>query len=397
LNHSMDFIFIVNAKGNVVNANLALYRVLGNSLDNRLNIKDFVKDSLETPFSIPQNWFREILSDTTDLKPASYFNMLLIPPGTHKRINIDFNISHASVEGESLALIIARDMTEQRNQEKQKEQLQEQLFHSQRLESLGLLAGGVAHDFNNMLHTIQCSAEALKNSRLDDSARDMVSNIDAATTRASVLTSQLLGFARKGNYCPAPIEISTMLQQVSNLFKTTLRGVTFKDLVEPGLLPIRADSTQLQQVILNLLINARDAIEEHHVDNPKIVLRGERVRANTPEWQAGLQKEKNEREKDPDWKKRLPKAGLHPDDYVCIKVKDNGCGIPPDALGHIFEPFYTTKKQGKGTGMGLAMAYGCIENLKGWIHVESKLGQGTEFSIVLPVANAPVNNETQKS
>ncbi len=371
LNHSMDFIFIVNAKGNVVNANLALYRVLGASLDNRLNIGDFVKDAQGNPFSIPSNWFSEILSDTTDLKPASYFNMLLIPPASGKRMEINFNLSHASVDGEALALIIARDMTEQRNQEKQKEQLQEQLFHSQRLESLGILAGGVAHDFNNLLHTIQGSAEALRNGNLDKSALAMVSNIDEATTRAADLISQLLGFARRGNYCPDTIDIQILLEQVSKLFQTTLRGVAFKTLVEPGLRNIQADSTQLQQVILNLLINARDAVADNKENTQKIVLRGERVRVNTPEWQ-------NRPKKD---------IAKH-DNYICIKVKDNGCGIPPETMKHIFEPFFTTKEQGKGTGMGLAMAYGCIDNLHGWIHVESKSGQGTEFTIVLPASDA---------
>ena len=394
LNHSMDFIFIVNAKGYVVNANLALYRVLGSSLDSRLNIGDFVKDDSGNPFTIPQNWFREILSDTTDMRPASYFNMLLIPPGSSKRMPIDFNLSHASVEGESLALIIARDMTEQRNQEKQKEQLQNQLFHSQRLESLGVLAGGVAHDFNNLLHSIQGSADALRKYSLDKNAQNMVSNIDEATMRASELISQLLGFARKGNYCPQAIEIPVLFDQVSKLFQTTLHGVQFKPLIEPGLTAIYADSTQLQQVILNLLINARDALEESSVATPKIVLRGERVRPNTPEWKDHIQK--LEREGSPEEQKRLSKIRLRPEDYVCIKVKDNGCGISPEVLPHIFEPFYTTKQQGKGTGMGLAMAYGCIENLKGWIHVESKLGQGTEFTIVLPIASA-VKNTSESS
>ncbi|MBP5638363.1 MAG: hypothetical protein J6X55_02720 [Victivallales bacterium] len=370
LNHSMDLIFIVDPKGYVVNANLAVYRVLGNNLDNRLNIHDFLKDSQGVPFSIPQAWFQEILADTSDAKPASYYHMLLTPPGSEKQMEIDFNLSHASVDGEPLALLIARDMTEQRNQERQKAQLQEQLFHSQRLESLGVLAGGVAHDFNNLLHSIQGSADVLRQQHLDSTSLNMVSNIDEATKRAAKLTNQLLGFARKGNYNLETIELEHLLLQVSQLFKTTCHDITFKTLIEPGQMTIRADSTQLQQVILNLLLNARDAIDQD-VANPKIVLRGERVRENTPEWQHRPDKEKHDAQ-----------------NYVCIKVKDNGCGMSQEVMKHIFEPFYTTKGIGKGTGMGLAMAYGCIENLHGWIHVDSKPNQGTEFTVVLPITNA---------
>lgn len=368
LNHSSELIMLIDPTGVVINANPAAYKTLGNVLNQRPNIESFIVDAQHQPFKLPTDWLQESGDDTTTDTPLTYVNMFITPNALGTDIDVDFNLSQATVDGAPVIVFIARDMTKQRKQERMQQALQEQLYHAQRLESLGLLAGGVAHDFNNLIHSIQGSTDALRRCTLPQSAYEYVTNIDEATERAANVTSQLLGFARKGNFNIELIELAPLVEQAGRLFKSAASDIAFKTLIEPGQLFVKCDSVQLQQVLLNLLINAKDAFTEQS-ENPKIVLRAEHLRHDTPEW--------NNR----------PPGTLPNDSFVCIKVKDNASGIPADTLKHIFEPFFTTKPVGKGTGMGLAMAYGCITSFNGWIHVESTLGQGSEFTVVLPEAD----------
>lgn len=366
LNHASEFIFLVNSRGLIINANLRAYQLLGTRLEHDLTLADFILNDDLTPFSLPDNWTQTHLTETSFDKPVMFSHCFMTLEDPQKKIEIDFNLSHATLEGENIAVLIARDMTELHEQERMKNVLQEQLYHSQRLESLGILAGGVAHDFNNLLHSIQGSSDSIRHTRLEPTAQTMLTIIDEATARAADLTRQLLGFARKGNFNVELCDLASISDKAASLFLTMAGKLTFRKIIEPQPLVVKADAVQLQQVILNLLINAKDAVADS--PTPKIVLRAESARDQTPEWD------------------KRPSPDLDPADYVCLKVKDNGSGIPDDVREHIFEPFFTTKPVGKGTGMGLAMAYGCIAAFKGWLHVESSPQKGSEFTIVLPKA-----------
>jgi signal transduction histidine kinase len=284
-----------------------------------------------------------------------------------RMVHLEANISPAELHEQAVALVIARDVTERRRMEREHQQLQEQFAHSQRLQAVGHLAGGIAHDFNNLLHTIRGSLDRLTTRQVTpDAQADLLANISEATNRASTLTAQLLGFARKGKYKRERIRVAALVENARVLFEPVAhRGTGLKVIVAPSPMEITGDATQLQQVLLNLLLNARDAVEGKG-DAARIVVRAEPAATFMPGWQG------------------RPDPGLQASDYVCIRVKDNGVGIAEDVRPKIFEPFFTTKGVGKGTGMGLAMAYGCVANHHGWIHVESDVGRGTEFLVFLP-------------
>ncbi len=365
LDNSPELIIIMDKDRNVLNANATAIKTFGPYFLSSKQTENIIFDEDLKPLPREQIW-QELLDDP-DPHPFRFFQHVKLKIDDDNYMDIDFNISRGRIDGEPVAIIIIRDMTELRKQERAQQELQEQLVHSQRLESIGVLAGGIAHDFNNLLHSIQGSADALAlQSNLTPSQQSLLSNIHSASKRASSLTSQLLAFARKGKFHIESIDLQALIEQTAQLFQTTAKNIKFKVIIEPDLPTISGDATQLQQVLLNLLINARDALSSN-TENPRITLRAQAMRESTNEW--------NQR----------PEKDLDPKNYVCIKVKDNGCGIDKETQQKIFEPFFTTKEVGKGTGMGLAMAYGCIAHHHGWITLESTVGVGSEFIITLPI------------
>lgn len=364
--NSSELIFLLEENGMVLNANTAAM----SSLHQLLTQPDFVLatqvlDANGKPLVWNDEWQR-LWRDAEDKKVITFTNMTLLLPDGSRR-DVDFNLSQAWVNEKAMAVLIMHDMTVQRDKEREHQKLEEQLMHSQRLEAVGQLAGGVAHDFNNLLHGILGSIEMLSRQDLNPASRAMLGNIDAASKRAAQLTSQLLGFARKGKFQEELLDLGVLITQAGTLFNTTAKGIAFKTLLDPEPMMIYGDAAQMQQIILNLLFNSKDAVAE--LDGEKrIVLRAEQVHEDMPEWDKRPQRD--------------AKAG----DYVCIRVRDNGVGISPDSLGHIFDPFFTTKGLHKGTGMGLAMVYGCVTHHRGWLDVKSQVGQGTEFIVFLPRA-----------
>ena len=289
----------------------------------------------------------------------------LVKDYQQRYISLECSINLLELGNEKFALVTGRNSTSRHKLNIEKKNLMLQLNHSQRLESVGRLAGGIAHDFNNLLHSIQGSLDAITRQPDIEKQEALHSNINHAVAKASVLTSQLLGFARKGKYEVKKVDLSSIMHSAHSLFEPIARKtVKCRLIVHPDPLFAKADSTQLEQVFLNLLINSRDALED--VDTAKIFFRLEPASDYTPGWD------------------QAPQDAM-PADYACIRCKDNGEGISPENLKTIFDPFFTTKAIGKGTGMGLAMVYGTIHNHNGWIHVESTLGKGTEFFIFIPL------------
>ena len=250
---------------------------------------------------------------------------------------------------------LATDITEQKR-------LEEQLLQAQKLESIGRLAGGVAHDFNNLL-TVIMSGVALISRRLP-STGELAEDLEAvreAARRAARLTSQLLSFARKQVIAPTRLDLSAMAREMDQLLRRVIgEDIELVTVLTSDLGPVRADRGQLEQVIMNLLVNARDAMPD-----------GGRVTLETANLVLG-----------PDRDRRY--AAVAPGEYVVLRVSDQGPGIPPEALPHLFEPFFTTKEVGRGTGLGLATCYGIVQQAGGHILVRSDAGRGATFEVLLP-------------
>jgi hypothetical protein len=252
----------------------------------------------------------------------------------------------------------------------QYDSLEEQLLQSQKLESIGQLAGAVAHDFNNLLGAILANISFLQSlspqyTFADQDVRSCLVDIETASKRAIDLTKQLLGFTRRSAYEKQIIDISALLEEVKNLVARAFeKSIQVNDHILPNL-HVSGDPSQIHQVLMNLCINARDAMP----DGGDLVISAKRVFLTEAEVVS------------------LP--FLIPAEYVVISVSDTGLGMDPEILKRAFEPFFTTKGPGKGTGMGLATASTIVKSHGGYIQAESDLGKGSAFKVYLPAANAP--------
>jgi two-component system cell cycle sensor histidine kinase/response regulator CckA len=244
--------------------------------------------------------------------------------------------------------------------------LEAQFVQSQKMQAIGQLAGGVAHDFNNLLTAISghCDLLLLRHGEADPEYGDLV-QIHQNANRAASLVGQLLAFSRKQTLKPEVIDLRDTLADLTHLLNRLVgEKVSLNFTHEIGLLPIRVDKRQLEQVIMNLVVNARDAM----------AVGGEIVVATQNEvLTAPLLRDR---------------ASVPEGEYVVVRVTDQGQGIPPERLQKIFEPFFTTKRTGEGTGLGLSTAYGIIKQTGGFIFVDSVVGAGTSFSIYLPAHTA---------
>jgi PAS domain S-box-containing protein len=243
--------------------------------------------------------------------------------------------------------------------------LQEQLFQSQKMESIGMLAGGLAHDFNNILSAIVGHIELLTdNDRLDADARRHLNVIESSARRAGQMISKLLKFARKGAFDFQPVDLNSVVRDTTELMNKTLshRNVEARLDLDSTIPHIVGDANQMEQVVMNLVVNAADAMPE-----------GGTVKVTTAAKTFGREA-----------------AQIHPllapGSYVILSVTDSGTGISAAIKNKIFDPFFTTKEQGKGTGLGLAMVYGIVKDHKGAVTVASQVGKWTTFQVYIPSA-----------
>jgi hypothetical protein len=251
---------------------------------------------------------------------------------------------------------IKEDITERR-------ELERQLARSQRLESIGLIASGIAHDLNNMLAPIMLAVNLIKDAHRDRETVELLDMMKGAAQRGAGVVKQVLTFARGVEGERVQLDVRPLVKELGQLARETFpRNIRIVlDLPADELL-VEGDVTQLHQVLLNLAVNARDAMPEGGV----LKLEARRVHLD----EAAL---------------RLA-VGLRPGAYIRLAVNDTGTGIPPEVVEHIFEPFYTTKPRGKGTGLGLSTAYGIVRSHGGFIEVRSDVGVGTEFGVVIPAS-----------
>ena len=247
-----------------------------------------------------------------------------------------------------------------------RQRMETQLQHAQKMEAIGTLAGGIAHDFNNLLMVIQGNISLmLFDLEPSHPYYERLKGMEKQVQSGSRLTGQLLGYARKGRYEVRPLDLNQMLQEAAETFSRTRKDIVVHYDFDPKLHPIEADAGQIEQVLMNLFVNAADAM----IGGGDMTLKTE----NTD----------HEAMKD---KLYNPKAGH----YVLFSITDTGSGMDKNTMERIFEPFFTTKEMGRGTGLGLASAYGIVKGHGGFIDVESEKGNGTTFKIYLPASGKKV-------
>ena len=277
---------------------------------------------------------------------------------------VEIAANYLEYGGHAYNLALVRDITERRRAEAERLWMEEQLRQSQKLEAVGKLAGGVAHDFNNLLTAIMGSAEELA-SRLDAASplREGVQDIQDAAQRASLLTRQLLAFGRKQPIRPRLVDLGEVVGSTLRMLRRLIgEDVELTTASEPGLGRVLIDPGAVEQVILNLAVNARDAMPA----GGRLTIRTASVLVTEDEARG--------------------RAGVRPGPHVLLVVADTGTGMSPEVQSHLFEPFFTTKGVGKGTGLGLSTVYGIVKQCGGDIHVESAPDRGTVFRIYLPCA-----------
>ncbi|HEY0963983.1 MAG TPA: PAS domain S-box protein [Pseudomonadales bacterium] len=271
-------------------------------------------------------------------------------------------------DGNGLAVRLvggSTDITERLNME-------EQLLQSQRLDSLGQLTGGIAHDFNNLLTVILGNAQLLQEQLHDQpKLRNLTNIIDIAATRGANLTRHLLAFSRKQALQPGTIDINKLLTSLKGMLSRTLgENIVINLRAQPALWPAFVDQNQLEVALLNLCINARDAMPDGGI----VSLETTNVRLDEA---------------------FSASSNVAPGDYVLITITDTGAGIPADIIDHVFEPFFTTKDKGKGTGLGLSTVFGFVKQSNGHIDIYSEVGVGTTLRVYLPRSvEAPAESDT---
>jgi two-component system, cell cycle sensor histidine kinase and response regulator CckA len=260
--------------------------------------------------------------------------------------------------------VIVEDVTEQRR-------VQDELRQAQKMEAIGQLAGGVAHDFNNMLTAILGYAELLTEQiGPDKPIGGDLREIMAAAERAATLTRQLLAFSRKQVLALAPVDLSVVVSNLQPMLRRVISGpVRIETVLAEDLYPVLADTSQMEHLLVNLCVNARDAMP---TGGTLTIATGNAIRDPDPVGDAGGQTKH----------------------FATLRVHDTGIGMTPEVQRRIFEPFFTTKERGHGTGLGLAAVYGAVRQLGGFIEVETELGRGSTFTIYLPKTAQPVSESS---
>ena len=266
---------------------------------------------------------------------------------------------------------VIRDATERRDTQEKLVEAREQLAMAQKMEAIGKLTGGIAHDFNNLLMIIGGNAQMFKR-LLDPKLPRAIEAIQTAAKRGESLTRQLLTFSRRQHLSPTVVDLNASIRNIRPMIESSLRGnIVYKEKLSPTLWPVKVDLAELELAIVNIAVNARDAMPNGGV----FMVSADNVTAN----------------KDVDQNRQSA-------DFVAVEFSDSGTGIPPDLLSKIFDPFFTTKDVGKGSGLGLSQVYGFAHQAGGTVRAESKVGLGTAFTIYLPAyAGAKVDApETSK-
>ncbi len=363
-----DAIFILEPGGKFLDVNKVAYKRLGYEKEELLNM---TPEDIDTPeYAI---MVEDRISEIISKKQLSFETAHRCKNG--KIIYVELNNRLIDYRGKTAILSTARDITERKEAEKEKEKLYAQLLQIQKMEALGLLAGGIAHDFNNILSGIIGYSElALYDIKPDNPVRIYIEKVIKASNRAKELAKQILTFGRREFEGKKDIKPSAIVREALTFMRSTLpTTIEIKDNISSKN-SIKADPSQIYQILLNLCTNAGHAMR----DNGGI-----------------LEVSLTDTEIFP--KDIAPYSALKAGKYIKLSVKDTGHGMEPEVLERIFEPFFTTKKRGEGTGMGLSVVHGIIKNHEGDISVSSEPGKGTIFNILLPVSEQTATGKEEVS
>jgi PAS domain S-box-containing protein len=353
--NSVDGMRLTDENGTIVAVNSAFCRLVGMAQE-QLEGKPFT-----VVYAAGADWEKMMRNHREHFRAGSTQDKSERKFVLHDGRPVVFEIADSYVESGGkprLLLSLFRDVTTQKL-------LEEQLRQSQKMEAIGQLAGGVAHDFNNILTIILGHATLLGMSSLDAKALVSANQIKQAAERAAGLTRQLLAFGRKQIVNPRPLDLNRVVGSMSEMLGRLLGediALQLNFCSEPAI--VEADPTMLEQILLNLSVNSRDAMPR----GGRLAIRISIRDIDTAHIRKSVEAAQGR--------------------YICLSHTDTGMGIPPENLARIFEPFFTTKELGKGTGLGLATVYGIVKQHKGWIEVESELGKGTTFNIFLPASTS---------
>lgn len=340
----------VSTEGRILEANKLALRLLGQEVQAQTQLSDVMQGLGR---AIP-DWLEDALNAAGE--PRAEFMRL---NRADREVFVQVTLARTDTRDGAALIAVMNDATELKT-------LEAQFVQGQKMQAIGQLAGGVAHDFNNLLTAISghCDLLLLRHDQGDPDYGDLV-QINQNANRAAALVSQLLAFSRKQTLRPEVLDLRDTLADLTHLLNRLVgEKVTLTLSHDPVLRPIRADKRQLEQVLMNLVVNARDAMPS-----------GGEIRIET-EVQSLAAPVKRDR------------ATISAGDYVVVRVSDSGVGIPPDKIQKVFEPFYTTKRTGEGTGLGLSTAYGIVKQTGGFIFVDSAPGGGACFTLYFPVHEA---------
>ncbi len=352
---SRDGILISDKSAKIVAANAAACELTGYSKQELLKMR---ASDLQTEADLTE---LAVLHDRI-LAGEDIQGETIITTKDGRCIDAEFGHQRVLISGVPYVHTIARDVSSRKL-------LEAQLLQAQKMEAIGALAGGVAHDFNNLLSVIKGYTELLLDGfDQNDSRRQDLEQIEKASQRAVSLTSQLLAFSRKQILQPEILNLGAAIAEMSTMLRRLIgEDVELITLAEPNLGLINADPGQIQQIVMNLTVNARDAMPQ----GGKLII--EAANADLDERSV----------------RTRPMMGKGP--YVVLAISDNGIGMDAAIRSRIFEPFFTTKEKGKGTGLGLSTVYGIVKQSNGFIWVYSEPGKGTTFKIYFPRVRSEVN------
>ena len=362
--------FEVDLKGNFTFFNNRVCQITGYERDALLGLNNRQYTSPETARKMYQV-FHQVYRTGEPAKVTKY--EIIRKDGTKRILEVSASLMRGADDQPMGFRGIMRDVTSRIQTEKEKKRLESQVQHAQKMEAIGTLAGGIAHDFNNLLMGFQGNISLMKMDLTDDHPhQEFLNNMESYVKRGSDLTRQILGFARGGKYTVKTTNLNILINKNAHMFSRARKEITIHKKFQEDLYPVDVDRGQIEQVLLNLFVNAWQAMPgggNLYVETENINLQA------------------NDYDK--------PYA-IDSGKYVRITVSDSGIGMDKKTQERIFEPFFTTKAFGRGTGLGLASAYGIIKNHNGIINVYSEKGHGTTFKIYLPASDKQVIAEKYK-
>ncbi len=349
--HATDGIIVLDRNGVIVNANQKACELHGFEKDTLIGVNIGLLEVKGEKEKLNER-LTKILDGASLVYETEHFRK------DGEKVLLEISSNRIEIEGQTYIQSFYRDITE-------KKKMQEQLMHSQKMESVGVLAGGIAHNFNNILTAILGYSELLlEYSDLDETSKQRVRNIESSARKAGIMVSKLLSFARRESHEILPLNLNDVVNDSVKLFEGVLnKRIGLKINLCNNNPVIEGDPNQLEQVIMNLMVNSKDAMPDGGLISIKTSV---------------LEINKSDRQNIP--------AYVESGKYAVLTIADTGCGIPKDIINKIFDPFFTTKEKGRGTGLGLASVYGIVKDHKGYITVQSELNKGTTFDIYFPIS-----------